>query len=740
MIEAQAMGIPVVCTRAGGMAETMVEGHTGLVAPAATPESLANTVLSLLEDRAQLATMGAAAYEHARQTFSLEKMVARTIAAYHQAPEHRNNLELSQSESASASEIHLTGILKVRGYSFVANLPEGQFSDLDLWEDDHLLGSCRSNEAEVREIGHGHCCIIEGRIYFSSHDGTDPRFNGHSYRLRPKGSRHDNIVIDTAAIKQELGHCFLANLKLGQGSVRATLWEDDTRLGPAASLHDEIRLQGKGRYSVWHDDLYLSTSDNTDPRINGRTYVLRRQTVVSVPDMEPKRFANASLERAMRHLTNRAVARQDFIRGRVLHVCGNLGPGGAERQVVYTLSGLAREPIESAQLLCYYLGHTDRHDFYLPAMIAAGVPVRAIRHQVGPDDVGSLPFALREVKDALSANLVSDIADLYWEFFELRPEVVHAWLDGNIERVGLAAALAGVPRIVLSGRNMNPTNFAYYQPHMDPAYRALLDLPQVTMLNNCVAGRDDYADWLHVGRDRIQVIYNGIDFGSRSRSDPAEIKSFRRRLGLDENAFVIGGTFRFAPEKRPLLWVETAAEIMRRLPDARCILFGQGEMLPEMEKAAEDLRITDRLIFAGITADVLEALSCMDVFLLTSAVEGLPNVVLEAQWVGAPVVATQAGGTQEAVCKDVTGWITNNATVTELAERVVWLHDHPEHRAAAQKHGPEFVRNRFAVERMVQETLQIYGLSDRSSRPNRAATEAPLAKEKCDERSRQRAI
>lgn len=50
------------------------------------------------------------------------------------------------------------------------------------------------------------------------------------------------------------------------------IFEDGVELGPAHSLHRDIRELGEGRFSHWHTNLYFSASDNTDPRTNGRTY------------------------------------------------------------------------------------------------------------------------------------------------------------------------------------------------------------------------------------------------------------------------------------------------------------------------------------------------------------------------------------------------------------------------------------------------------------------------------------
>jgi hypothetical protein len=76
------------------------------------------------------------------------------------------------------------------------------------------------------------------------------------------------------------GHCFVANLpdlpagdSIDDPSGSAlVLFEDGVEMGPPHALHETIRRTGAGRYSHWHHTLYLSSSDNTDPRVNGRSY------------------------------------------------------------------------------------------------------------------------------------------------------------------------------------------------------------------------------------------------------------------------------------------------------------------------------------------------------------------------------------------------------------------------------------------------------------------------------------
>ena len=710
MIEAQLAGLPVICTGIGGMYETFVEGETGFGVPEGTPEALMRAVGRLIDDPALRRQINRVAPRRALNAFGIERMINETIEAYRSAKDERAVFPPDWHDVPRDGIVRLGGIVCV-GDSFATSLPADiDASELALWEDHTALRLIGISEAE--NLGGGQYRLCGSRVYFIPPDRSDPRFNGRVYCLRPRNLGFDEVHLDRKAIRAEIGNCYIVHLGPDPGSRHLGLWEDRARLGPGGCLHDEIRAQGAGRYSLWGETLYFSASDNSDPRSNGRSYLLRRERPTSGIDVERLPHNAVSLDIALRQMLTDVAPRFDFVPGRVVHVSSSLGPGGAERQIVYTLAGLRQRPIESAQLLCYHLSASPsaRHDFYVPPLRAAGVPSRDIRRYLSVANLDLLPRSLRALRHALPGDLVTDIGDLYWEFMDLRPEVVHAWLDGNLERAGIAAALAGVPRIVLGARNLNPTHFAYARPHMLPAYRALIGLPQLTMINNSLAGRDDFADWLGVERDTIGVIYNGIEFPEYRRPNDTARTLLRAKFALDNSHFVVGGIFRFAEEKRPRLWIDTASEVARRLPAARFILFGGGELQDEMERLAERSGLRGRLIFAGIATEILDMIGMMDVLLLTSAFEGIPNVVLEAQWAGTPVVATRAGGTPEAVEEGLTGWIVDKPSAAALAERLIWLHRNSAVAQGARLRGPTFVRKKFGVRRMVDETVALYGL------------------------------
>jgi glycosyltransferase involved in cell wall biosynthesis/Flp pilus assembly protein TadD len=303
-------------------------------------------------------------------------------------------------------------------------------------------------------------------------------------------------------------------------------------------------------------------------------------------------------------------------------------------------------------------------------------------------------------------------AILSWhqEFIDHRPAVVHAWQDATCLTAVVAAVIAGVPRILLSTRSSRPDNpRRRLKRYMQRAYRAVMSLPSVEMLNNSRAGAADYEAWLDLEPGTVGVIYNGLDFDRlHDTGSDAEAAQHRQRLGIPADAPVLGGVFRMSEEKRPLLWVDTAAEVLRLVPAAHFVVAGDGPMRDDMVERATQLGLRRRLHLPG-HVQVASWFRLMDVVLLTSRMEGLPNVLLEAQSFGIPVVAPAVGGVPETLIQGSTGWAVAEATAAGLAERISFSMTQAEWRRAAGEAARALAREQFSIDAMIGHTLAAYG-------------------------------
>lgn len=401
---------------------------------------------------------------------------------------------------------------------------------------------------------------------------------------------------------------------------------------------------------------------------------------------------------------------------RIVLVNNSLAAGGAERQLVNTARGLADDG-RDVSILCYQLG-TDEYDFHLPA-VGPGLPVSGLRSlldimaSIGPEQTRRLQRAMHEagferLEGLLPDWVVDDVVQNAANLLQARPSVVHFWQDYTNVIGGLAAVMSGVPRVVLGMRNMAPFRFAYHHPFMAGIYRLLSKFDNVVFINNSAAGAADYAAWLDMEPERIQVILNGVE--PPDVPAPAETAGWRSIIGLPADAPLIGSVFRFWSEKDPQLWLETAASVAAKRPDARFVLVGDGPLRDEMARHAARLGLGERLFMPGVTRDPHVPMAAMDVFLLTSRMEGTPNVLIEAQMLGVPVVTTVAGGSAETVEHGRTGWVVPERDSQRLGERVLAVLEDEAWRAEAAVVAPDFARRRFGIDRMLAETREVYGL------------------------------
>jgi glycosyltransferase involved in cell wall biosynthesis/Tfp pilus assembly protein PilF len=417
----------------------------------------------------------------------------------------------------------------------------------------------------------------------------------------------------------------------------------------------------------------------------------------------------------VRRIADDRVVAYEPVPGRVAVMSSSLAPGGAERQLVNMLSGM-RDPAYGLDLslFCLSLASRSRRDFFRPLLEGTGIEI------VVPDAAAAEKYlrdpAVAPYADAIRRfpeDMTVPIAFWLKQFRERRPEIVHAWQDQINLAAAVAGLLAGVPRIVLSTRSVRPDNpRRRLKRFMREAYRAVLGHPAVVLTNNSRAGAEDYADWLGIDPARVAVVHNGIDFEKLARSvDRDEARRERQGLGIPDGAPILGSVFRMSEEKRPLLWLDVAAEVARAKPDAHFVICGDGPMRDEMLEHAARRGIRERLHLAGSRPNIATWYSMMDLVMLTSRHEGLPNVLLEAQGLGIPVVAPDVGGMSETVWQGVTGWTIHDADAGNLAERVLFCLDNDPWRKAAHEKAPGFVRDRFGMAAMVRRNLEVYGLA-----------------------------
>ena len=164
---------------------------------------------------------------------------------------------------------------------------------------------------------------------------------------------------------------------------------------------------------------------------------------------------------------------------------------------------------------------------------------------------------------------------------------------------------------------------------------------------------------------KVVVVQNGLDIDQvRSNLSCEEAKE---KLGIPGDYRVIGTAGRLEPIKRLDYFLQAAKLVSGRIGDARFVIAGEGRERPRLEELAHTLSLEKQVLFLGHRSDIYDVLRALDVFVLCSDHEGLPMVLLEALYLGVPVVARSVGGITDVVQDGVNGVLIESGETPALA-------------------------------------------------------------------------
>lgn len=404
-------------------------------------------------------------------------------------------------------------------------------------------------------------------------------------------------------------------------------------------------------------------------------------------------------------------AHESMSRGRTtldhLLVNATLAAGGAERQFALLTKTLCEMHGKTGTAVALFSQNHDRgHRHFRDEIDALDVKVHAM--DTVTSDQPDMPEVVRHWVSLLPRPLRSDVAQLLGLCQQFRPRVLNGWQDRSSFAAGLVGTLLGVPRVVLSMRNMQPGSRGAQVFYAQSLLQYLSRLPHIRMTANSAAGARDYETWLGLRHGYMSILSNTLDETRFPLTAPAR----HIRRPASQRSLKVGGVFRLALNKRPGLWLQTVAALGEQWPDgALPQLVGNGPLKAQTEAMARNLGFGDFALRGGLQSPG-EIYGGMDVLLLMSAVEGIPNVVLEAQLMGLPVVACDVGGTAEAVATEggLGLLLAPDISAEAAAEQIVdWLPGVRGRKSARQRRA--FVLSRFGRATFDRRLAELYSVA-----------------------------
>ncbi|MHB8773321.1 MAG: glycosyltransferase [Syntrophales bacterium] len=363
---------------------------------------------------------------------------------------------------------------------------------------------------------------------------------------------------------------------------------------------------------------------------------------------------------------------------RVAHLIATNFLGGPEKQILEHARRL--NPARFSFTLVSFVERGNLNEL-LQAAKNGGIRCRELRtgNPFNPSAIRHLVKMLREEKTDLL--------------------VTHGYKSNVVGRI--ATRIAGIPMIALSrGWTGENRKIRLYEA-LDKRFLHLAD--HVVAVSG---GQREKILALGVPELRVSVIHNAIDL-----RDGANLPggALRKEFGIPEGATVVVSAGRLSPEKNFECLIRAASRVIREMPEVFFLVFGEGFLRPELERAVCEAGIEGRFRFPGFRKDFPAMIQDADLFVLPSFTEGLPNVVLEAFAQERAVVATSVGGTPEVVEHGRSGILLQDPSDQEaMAAAILDLLRDAELRRRMGAAGKDDVKRMFNLESQTASYEKLY--------------------------------
>ncbi|MGA9449834.1 MAG: glycosyltransferase family 4 protein, partial [Verrucomicrobiia bacterium] len=366
--------------------------------------------------------------------------------------------------------------------------------------------------------------------------------------------------------------------------------------------------------------------------------------------------------------------------------------GGAQENTVATVLGLRQKSDVAVDLIS---GPTTGPEGSIESELARtpGILTR----------VSELVRPIHPWKDWMALRRLTEV------FRRTRPDIVHTH-SGKAGIVGrLAAQRAGVPLVI---HTIHGPSFGNFQNALSNfAFRAAEQVAARATTHFVVVADAMKTQYRAAGIGRPEQytkIFSGFPLEPflAAKNDPA----IRAQFGLQPGDFVVGKIARLFKLKGHDDLFAVAPELVRRCPQIKFLIVGDGEWRARFENLAKSLGLERHFVFTGLIppAGIPSLVGIMDALVHLSLREGLPRALPQALATAKPVVAADCDGASEVCLDGQTGFLVQPGDLTGLKNRMLQLAGDAGLREKLGRCGQQFVRENFAVEKMVDAIYNLY--------------------------------
>ncbi len=377
---------------------------------------------------------------------------------------------------------------------------------------------------------------------------------------------------------------------------------------------------------------------------------------------------------------------------RVTHVITRLIIGGAQENTVYSVLGLKKKPDLRVDLIS---GLSQGREGSLEPLF-----------DPHPGTLRIVPELLRPIRLLTDWRALGRLRDI---FLKDRPDIVHTH-SGKAGVLGrLAAARARVPVVI---HTIHGPSFGAFQGPVPNSIFRYAEQRAAKATTHFVTVADAMRDQ-HLP-PVLDVRNNTHEFSAGSDLEPfLEAKNdlqLRRQLGLAPEDIVVGKIGRLVPLKGHDNLLAVASQLVQESARLKFLLVGDGPWRDRFERHAESLGLKRHFVFTGLVPpeSVARLVGIMDLVVHLSSREGLARALPQALAAGRPIIAYDCDGASEVCLDGQTGFLIKRGDLEALRQKILQLAADPGLRERLGNAGRQFVRERFSIERMVDDLYMLY--------------------------------
>ena len=212
---------------------------------------------------------------------------------------------------------------------------------------------------------------------------------------------------------------------------------------------------------------------------------------------------------------------------------------------------------------------------------------------------------------------------------------------------------------------------------------------------------------VNLPRHKVTTIVNGVVLPELAKKQVYD-QLVRNEFSIAQSDVTVGIIGRLVPVKNHYLFIKAAKFVCERRTNVKFLVIGDGQLLEELKRKTKELQIDNKVIFTGWRNDIQILLCAIDIYVITSIVEGLNISVLEAMASGKPVIGTCVKGVYEIIIQDKTGIIVPPDNTELLATAILRLVNNRDERLKMGLNGRALVKEKYSLKKMVEDTYSVY--------------------------------